>query len=159
ADSVTLRDYPKELVPASAVTRIEEVLERYVFIPLSKDDPVLDSKLLARGAGRGLAPLIPKGMRAFTIQTPNVATGVAGFILPGNKVDVLLTVNVEGGGSTRTPPAGRDGQRDRAEPALVDLLQNVETWSWAWKAETRLTGSTTTLLQNVEILAVDQRVD
>ena len=36
---------------------------------------------------------------------------------------------------------------------------DVETWSWAWKAETRLTGTTTTLLQNVEILAVDQRVD
>jgi pilus assembly protein CpaB len=114
ADALTLREYPKDLVPAGAMTRVEDALERFVFIPLAKDDPVLDSKLLARGAGRGLAPLIPKGMRAFTIHTPNVASGVAGFILPGNRVDVLLTVSSTasndetGGGSTTT------------------LLQNVE---------------------------------
>ena len=114
ADSVTLREYPKDLVPASAITRIDEALDRFVFIPLAKDDPVLDVKLLAKGAGRGLAPLIPKGMRAFTIHTPSLASGVAGFILPGNKVDVLLTISNTtsnddtGGGSTTT------------------LLQNVE---------------------------------
>jgi pilus assembly protein CpaB len=123
ADSVTLRDYPKELVPSSAITRVEDALERFVYIPLAKDEPVLDGKLLLKGAGRGLAPLIPKGMRAFTINTPNLASGVAGFVLPGNKVDVLLTVSNTG--------------------------TNDETGG----------GSTTTLLQNVEILAVDQRVE
>src|SRR5205814_6406430 len=115
--------YPKDLVPASAITRVEDALDRFVFIPLSKDDPVLNSKLLARGAGRGLAPLIPKGMRAFTIHTPNVASGVAGFILPGNKVDVLLTMS--SGGGADDPTGG---------------------------------GITTTLLQHVEILAVDQQL-
>jgi pilus assembly protein CpaB len=63
-----------------------------------------------------MAPGIPKGMRAFTIQTATMAAGVAGFILPGNKVDVLMTMSGSG-------------------------------------------DSTITLLQGVEVLAVDQQVD
>jgi Flp pilus assembly protein CpaB len=39
-----------------------------------------------------MAAISPKGMRGFTIPTPNIAGGDVGFILPGNKVDVLLTV-------------------------------------------------------------------
>lgn len=123
SDHLKLRTCPKDLVPEGALTRLEDVLDRVLFSALVKEEPILEGKLAARGSGRGMAALIPKGMRAFTIQTPNVATGVAGFILPGNKVDVLLTVTSFGGND---PTGG---------------------------------GSTTTLLQNVEILAVDQRVD
>jgi pilus assembly protein CpaB len=90
---------------------------------MMKDEPVLDGKLAPRDAGRGVAALIPKGMRAFTIHTPTAASGVGGFILPGNKVDVLLTCNASGPNDTTGG------------------------------------GSTTTLLQCVEILAVDQRLD
>jgi len=118
-----VREWPKDMVPPGVVTKLEEALERVVFIPVMKDEPVLEAKLAPKGAGRGLAALIPNGMRAFTIQTPNVSTGVAGFILPGNKVDVLLTVS--GSGSNDATGGG----------------------------------SSTTLFQNVEILAVDQRVD
>src|SRR4051812_12598084 len=117
-----VREWPKDMVPPGVVTQLEEALERVVFIPVMKDEPVLEAKLAPKGAGRGLAALIPVGMRAFTIQTPNVASGVAGFIMPGNKVDVLLSVS--------------DGNDLQAGGA-----------------------STTTLLQNVEILAVDQRID
>jgi Flp pilus assembly protein CpaB len=88
---------------------------------LLKDEPILEAKLSGKGAGRGLAAVIPMGMRAVTVRTPNVACGVGGFALPGNKVDLLLTVN-----------------------GLNDSTGG---------------GSTTTLLQNVEILAVDQRLD
>lgn len=123
ADSVKLRDYPGDLVPPGAITRLEDAVGRVVFIPLAKEEPLLDVKLAAKGASGGLAPLIPKGMRAFTIHTPSLESGVAGFILPGNRVDVLLTVSNTGA--------------------------NDDTGG----------GSTTTLLQNVEILAVDQRVE
>ena len=50
---------------------------------------------------------MPAGLRAFTIRTPNIASGVAGFILPGNFVDVLLTVDKvggEGGATIRLMP-------------------------------------------------------
>jgi pilus assembly protein CpaB len=61
-----------------------------------------------------MAWLIPRGMRAFTITTANVTAGVAGFILPGNKVDVLLTVS--SGGANDTTGGGN----------TTTLLQNVE---------------------------------
>ena len=123
-DQVKIRDFPKDLAPAGAMTNLDDVVGRVLLMPLVEDEQVLESKLAAKGSGRGLAMLIPKGMRAFTIQTPNVATGVGGFVLPGNKVDVLLTV------------------------------------TGALGAESGVNSSTTTtLLENVEILAVDQRVD
>src|SRR5262249_16169427 len=67
-----------------------------------KGEHVLDAKLAGKGAGRGLAALIPKGMRAFTIQTTSVVAGVAGFVLPGSRVDVLLTVSSQGGNNDQT---------------------------------------------------------
>ena len=122
SDVVRLRDCPKELAPEGVFLKIEDAVGRAVYSPLVKDEPVLDGKLAPKGAGSGLAALIPRGMRAFTIQTTNITAGVAGFILPGNKVDVLLTVSNQQG-------------EDKTGG-----------------------GSTTTLLQNVEILAVDQRI-
>ena len=119
ADAVKIRDYPKDLVPNGAVTQLKDAMDRVANIPLAKDEPLLEAKLTV---GRGLDALIPNGMRAFTITT-SLVSGVAGFILPGSKVDVLLTISNHG---TDDPTGG---------------------------------GSTTTLLQNVEILAVDQRVD
>ena len=117
------KEFPKDFVPAGSISKVEDAIDRTVAIPLSKEDAVLDNKLTPKGAGRGMAALIPRGMRAFTILVPNVASGVAGFMLPGNKVDVLLTLGAGG-------PADISGG-----------------------------GSTSTLLQNVEILAVDQKID
>lgn len=123
ADLVTQKEWPKESLPEGAITDPVAIEDRTVTIPLVKGDLLLEAKLAPKGSGRGLAAVIPSGMRAVTIQTPNVATGVAGFILPGNKVDVLLTMS---------------------SPGMNDLSGG---------------GSTITLLQNVEILAVDQQVD
>lgn len=119
-EHLATRDWPRDLVPEGTITNPESILDRTLAMPLLKGDLLLEGKLAAKGSGRGLAAIIPAGMRAVTIQTPNVATGVAGFILPGNRVDVLLTMNSQGGAD--------------------------ETGG----------GSTITLLQNLEILAVDQ---
>jgi pilus assembly protein CpaB len=132
SDLVRTRDYPKDLVPEGAITRAEEAIDRTVVMPLAKDEPLLDAKLASRTAGRGLAPLVPPGMRACTITT-NVASSVAGFILPGNRVDVLLTIS----------------DTNRSGFAMGPAVNYDATGG----------GSTTTLLQNVEILAVDQRVE
>jgi pilus assembly protein CpaB len=131
AEMVKTSEYPKHLVPVGAINKVQDAIDRAVFIPLMKDDPVLEGKLAPKGSGRGLAALVPKGLRAFTIQTPNIATGVAGFVLPGNKVDVLLTVDDVSGISPVGMVATAGGGSSNA--------------------------STTTLLQNVEILAVDQK--
>ena len=128
-DLVQLRQWPKDLVPPGAITSMEEAVARAALNALIKHEPLLDGKLAAKDAGVGMAALVPTGMRAYTIHTPTVASGVAGFILPGNKVDVLLTV-------TERLWTGSHGVLDGTGG-----------------------GSTTTLLQHVEILAVDQRLD
>jgi pilus assembly protein CpaB len=115
SDVLKLRESPKELAPVGAITRIEDAIQRAVFSPLVKDEPVLEAKLAPKGAGRGMAALIPKGMRAFTIQSTGITSGVAGFILPGNKVDVLMTVNSSSGADDKTGGG-----------STTTLLQNVE---------------------------------
>jgi pilus assembly protein CpaB len=122
AENCALKSWPKSLLPEGAVTQLENALERTVMVPLVKGEPVLDGKITGKEFGKGLAAMIPPGMRAFTIQTPHVAAGVGGFILPGNNVDVLLTTHTN-------QPDGSGG------------------------------AATTTLLQNVQILAVDRRLD
>jgi pilus assembly protein CpaB len=110
-DQVKIREFPKELVPPGAVTRLEDAVGRVAFVPLVKDEPLNTGRLAGKGAGRGLAAVIPHGMQGISIQTPNVAVGVAGFVLPGNKVDVLLTSSA---------------QNHMSGPSTVTLLQNVE---------------------------------
>jgi pilus assembly protein CpaB len=137
AEQLKTRELPKDAAPAGSISKVEDVIERTVSIPLMKDDPVLPNKLAPKGSGRGMSALIPKGMRAFTIHTPNVASGVAGFVLPGNKVDVLLTVGDLGLNNQPASLAGTETPRVRQTGG----------------------GSTTTMLQNVEILAVDQKIE
>jgi len=72
-DMLRTRDWPEGFVPEGALFQASEVVGRTVWIPLVEHDPVVESKLAKLGAGRGMAALIPKGMRAVTIQTPNVA--------------------------------------------------------------------------------------
>jgi len=89
-DAVKLRDVPENLFPAGGFSRIEDVAERPVTSNIEADEPVLEARLAARGSGVGLAPLIPPGMRAISVRVNDVV-GVAGFVLPGMRVDVLVT--------------------------------------------------------------------
>ena len=69
---------------------MEDVLDRPVISNILLDEPILEGRLAAKGSGLGLAPTIPVGMRAVTVRVNDVA-GVAGFVLPGMRVDVLVT--------------------------------------------------------------------
>jgi pilus assembly protein CpaB len=89
-DSVRLRELPENLLPAGGFSRVEDVLDRPVISPIQPDEPVVEARLAAKGSGIGLAPLIPAGMRALSVRVNDVV-GVAGFILPGMRVDVLVT--------------------------------------------------------------------
>jgi pilus assembly protein CpaB len=105
-DMVKIQDWPKDLAPHDALRDPKDAQDRPVINPLVKGEPVLDGKLAPAGTPRGMVTKVPKGMRAFTIHTPTVEAGVAGFILPGNKVDVLLTLN---GGEKDTTGGGSAG--------------------------------------------------
>lgn len=87
---VKMNKIPLDAFPKGAFSKVEEVIERPVVSNILQDEPVLDGRLAARGSGMGLAPVIPVGMRAVAVRVNDVA-GVAGFVLPGMRVDVLVT--------------------------------------------------------------------
>lgn len=76
--------------PKGAFSKVEEVLDRPVVSNILLDEPILEGRLALKGSGLGLAPTIPVGMRAVSVRVNDVA-GVAGFVLPGMRVDVLVT--------------------------------------------------------------------
>jgi len=89
-ESVKVVRLPEAAIPATAVRQKTEVLERGVILPIVAGEFILPSKLAADKAGSGLPSLIPPGMRAVSVRV-NEVVSVAGFVLPGTRVDVLLT--------------------------------------------------------------------
>jgi pilus assembly protein CpaB len=87
---VKLAKIPAESFPKGAFAKVEEVIDRPVVSNILMDEALLEGRLAARGSGLGLAPIIPVGMRAVSVRVNDVA-GVAGFVLPGMRVDVLVT--------------------------------------------------------------------
>ena len=79
-----------EAFPKGGFSKVEEVLDRPVVSNILLDEALLEGRLAVKGSGLGLAPTIPVGMRAVTVRVNDVA-GAAGFVLPGLKVDVLVT--------------------------------------------------------------------
>lgn len=112
-DMVELKAWPDDLLLDGMLTSLDELPDRIVLTPIVAGEPLLDDKLALPGVGPSIASLIPQGMRAITIPTPTVASSVAGFVLPGNRVDVLLTL-------------GQTGSRNASEVLTVTVAQNVE---------------------------------
>jgi pilus assembly protein CpaB len=79
---------------------IEAVLGRGVIQPVAANEPLTELKLASLEAGAGLPPAIPAGMRAMSIKV-NEVIGVAGFTVPGTRVDVLVTLKEREEGMAR----------------------------------------------------------
>ena len=99
--SIKLRGIPEGLFPAGGFSRLEDVLERPVISAIQADEPVVEARIAVKGSGMGLGPLIPPGMRAISVRVNDVV-GVAGFVLPGMRVDVLVTGRPANRGDTET---------------------------------------------------------
>src|ERR1700688_2513316 len=82
--------------PKGAYSKVEEVLDRPIISNILMEEPILEGRLAVKGSGLGLAPTIPMGLRAVSVRVNDVA-GVAGFVLPGMRVDVLVTGRPPGG--------------------------------------------------------------
>ena len=70
---------------------VEAVLDRGVVQPLQANEPLTERKLAPKDAGAGLSPSIPQGMRALSVKV-NEVIGVAGFTVPGARVDVVVVL-------------------------------------------------------------------
>jgi pilus assembly protein CpaB len=85
--------YPKESVPAGAFSDVDSVAGQTTKIFLAAREPVTATKLSSRGGG--LSMLVRNGLRATSLEV-NQVSGVSGFVLPGDRVDVLCTVDGRG---------------------------------------------------------------
>lgn len=92
-DDVKVVPWPAASQVPGAFTEIERVVNRGVLVAISENEPLTETKLAAVGAGAGLPPSIPEGMRAVSIRV-NEVVGVAGFVIPGTHVDVLVHVRI-----------------------------------------------------------------
>ncbi|HVL72851.1 MAG TPA: Flp pilus assembly protein CpaB [Beijerinckiaceae bacterium] len=92
--------WPEGALPKGAFGRIDEVLDgktrRVALVAVEENEPVLKAKVTGPGQRGSLSALIQEGMRAVTVRVNDV-NGVAGFVLPGERVDVMLTRTVERG--------------------------------------------------------------
>lgn len=131
-EMVTLQDVPADFVHPSAMTDINQVVGSITNADMIAGESVLKEKLLMQKSSQaGLSNLIPLGMRAVSIPV-NEVTGVSGLIMPGDRVDLIGTVDID----APVPAAAANGQQNAAGAQKVTV--------------------THVLMQNVEVLAVGQ---
>lgn len=88
-----------------------QLLNRGMVTPVQENEPITASKVASPEAGAGLPPVIPAGMRAISVRVNDVV-GVAGFVVPGTYVDVLVTV--------------RNPDESQAQPMTRTVVSHVQ---------------------------------
>jgi pilus assembly protein CpaB len=88
--------WPSRNPVAGAFADPKALVDRGVISPVAENEPITMSKVASLEAGAGLPPVIPEGMRAISVKV-NEVVGVAGFVVPGTIVDVLVTVRATNG--------------------------------------------------------------
>jgi pilus assembly protein CpaB len=112
-ENIRVIDFPEQAYPDGGFGAIEQVVDRTVMQHILANEPIVSGKVTDKGAGYGLAPLIPEGQRAMAIAV-NQVSGVSGYILPGSTVDILLT---------GAPP----GQEDRMTTTVLEKVTILST--------------------------------
>ena len=108
------------VLPVQALNDRKEAIGRGVIATIYEGEPISSARLAAQGAGAGLASMIPIGKRAVALKIDEVV-GVAGFVVPGMRVDVIV--------------AGGSGSADRNGTLSRTVLQNIEVLSAGQKFE------------------------
>ena len=98
-DDLKLVAWPAATPVPGSFTEIDKVVNRGIVVAVSENEPLTESKLAPVGSGAGLPPTITEGMRAISVKV-NEVIGVAGFVVPGTRVDVLVTA--KGSSTTAT---------------------------------------------------------
>ncbi|HET8677799.1 MAG TPA: Flp pilus assembly protein CpaB [Blastocatellia bacterium] len=129
-----LAPWPSNIPMQGSFIDPKELVGRGVIIPMSPNEPVLESKLAPKEAGAGLTSVIPDGMRAVSVSV-NAVIGVAGFVLPGSHVDVIAV--------------GSPDSQGNNEVSKV-FLENVEVLAAGQNVERDNTGKP----QNVQVVTL-----
>ncbi len=92
ADQVQLSPWSRTHLPKGAFTSLGDLEGRVIAYPLVEGELILEKKLAPKGTLPGLTALLPATKRAMTVKVDE-ASGVAGFVVPDNRVDVLVTID------------------------------------------------------------------
>jgi pilus assembly protein CpaB len=94
-------DWPASSKPEGTFEDPAALVGKVIAAPVAKNEPILPARIAGSDAGTGLAALLPPGMRAVAVRVDDVV-GVAGFIHPGDSVDVITTLRPEAGQAQTT---------------------------------------------------------
>lgn len=138
ANNLRLMPWPAGEPVAGMFTHIEDCANRALITPVAENEPIIENKLSPKEAGAGLSATIPEGMRALSVAV-NEVVGVAGFVIPGTMVDVLVTGSVVGSRdqnnitrtileNVRVLAAGQKIEQDReGKPQTVPVITLLVT--------------------------------
>lgn len=90
---VNIAPWPQQLIPSQATSSMKELEGRVIKMPVAKGEPILLTKLAPKGTAAGLSGLLGENKLALTVRVDDVS-GVAGFIHPGDHVDVLVDMAI-----------------------------------------------------------------
>lgn len=121
---VKVIDWPAQNVPEGVYSAVPEVLGKLARAEIFQNDPLTDAKFLETKAPSVLSMLIPNGRRAMSIKV-NEVTGISGFVAPGSRVDVLLTVS--GSGSKEQPARTRIVLEDIEVLAIAQSIEQLDS--------------------------------
>lgn len=128
-----LIEWPRNNPLSGSFVKIDDVVGRAVLYPLAAGQPVLDQELAPAGTGVGITAKIPSGMRAIALRSDEVV-GVAGFLMPGTHVDVLVTYH-----DSKNP-----------DPITATVLQDAEVLAVGHKLQPDPSGKPT----NVDVVTL-----
>jgi len=100
AKDLKLVSWPAGTLVPDAITDVKEAIDRGLLTSVLENEPLTTNKLAPLHSGAGLSPAIPTGMRAISVKVNDVI-GVAGFIVPGSRVDVVVTIRRQNDSMTR----------------------------------------------------------
>jgi pilus assembly protein CpaB len=135
AANLQLVEWPAASVPAGAITDLKTLENRVVRASIGKGEPILETKLAPAGTMGGLSAVVAAGKRAMTVRVNDVV-GVAGFALPGNYVDILVSLESSGNDLGQHAPAiskivlerilvlavAQESNRDDTKPRVVNAV-------------------------------------
>ena len=133
AEMIKLVAFPGESLPEGYLSAVDRVQGRILITNIKANEPILDTKLAPSDVTRGgMAAVMPPEKRAMAVRVDDVV-GVAGFIHPGNRVDVLVTLQ-------------------EAPPQTKTVLQNVLVLATGTQMDTQGNG---TKAREVRVITVE----
>jgi pilus assembly protein CpaB len=128
SEMLKLVDWPSSSVPQGAFNDAKDVDGRVAKVGLQRGEPVLESKLAPVGTRGGLSAVVTEGKRAITVRVNDVV-GVAGFALPGNYVDIMV--------STQQETSGPNGQEHKISKIVLERILVLAVAQEAGRDETK----------------------